>query len=387
MQFDKEINRQDTHSMKYDNRKNVFGTEDVIPLWVADMDFQAPQEVNDMIKSRAEHGVYGYTIMTEDIKESVVNWLSNRHDWKVNESQLTFSPGVITSLHIAIQQFTSEGDKILIQTPVYTPFFNLINNGNRQLVESELIEQNGKYVMDFADLESKFKDGVKAMIFCSPHNPVGRVWTKEELEKLAQLCVKYDVLLLSDEIHADIVFKDYKHIPIATISDEIAEQTITFMSATKTFNLAGLQSSYIVTMNRKFRLKLQSELNLLGFSMLNTFGTLAIKEAYNHGEKWLNEFLNTIENNKNYVKDRLENETYNRLKVIDSEGTYLVWVDCSKLGLSDEALKKFMIKKAKVGLNAGISYGEAGSQFMRINIACPQSTLEKAVNQIIAAIK
>lgn len=384
-QFQTVHNREQTRSMKWDNRKAIFNSEEVLPMWVADMDFKAPEAVNNALKERAEHGIYGYTVITEDIRNNVTNWISLKHGWDVETNWLSFSPGVITSLHIAIQTFTNEGDNILIQTPVYTPFFNLIKNGNRQVVENALKYDGKTYTIDFDDLEEKLKT-VKAFILCSPHNPVGRVWTKEELTKIAALCEQHDVLVFSDEIHADLVFDGYKHIPFASISEEARERTITCMSPTKTFNLAGLQASYIVTKNNQMRAKINAELGLLGFNMLNTMGVIALDAAYANGKPWLDQLMKVIEANKLYATTRIENETNGKLKVIASEATYLLWIDCHELGFTDKELQAFMIEQAKVGLNAGSSYGTEGENFMRINIACPKATLQEGLDRIIHAV-
>lgn len=385
--FDEIYNRVGTSSMKWDRRDKVFGTDDVLPLWVADMDFKAPEEVNEALRERTEHGIYGYTFFSDDTFSKVKDWVDHKHHWEIETDWLAFSPGVITSLHIAIQAFTEPGDKIVIQTPVYTPFFNLVSGGKRTLVENELRYENGTYSMDLDDLENHFKNGANAMIFCSPHNPVGRVWSREELEALAALCAQYDVLVLSDEIHADLVFEPHAHIPIASLTEDMQNRTITFMSATKTFNLAGVQSSYIIAPDKRKRLIIQNELNLLGFSMLNTFGTIAIDAAYTHGGEWLAELMAVLAKNRQYVIDTLEGETNGKLKVIRSEGTYLLWVDCSALRLDAKALQQFMIEKAKVGLNAGASYGKPGESFMRINIACPMATLQEAMERIVKAVR
>jgi len=385
-EFNKVYNRQHTNSLKWDHLQAIFQTDDVLPMWVADMDFKAPEVVNQALKERAEHGIYGYTIINDDVKGNVRQWIKTRHDWEVNNKDFIFSPGVITSIYTAIQSFTEPNDKILLQTPVYTPFFNLIRNNNRQIVENELKYNGSTYEIDFTDLEEKFKQGVKAFMFCSPHNPVGRVWTKEELEKIAALCLQYDVLILADEIHADLIFKDSRHTPIASLSEEISKQTITFMSPTKTFNLAGLQASYMVVEDQKKRLILENEMGNQGFNMLNTMGIIALNTAYKSGLPWLEELLVVIEENKNDAKKRLEEETNGKLKVIDSEGTYLLWIDCSALSLSDKALHQFMIEEAKVGLNAGSSYGKAGEHFMRLNLACPQATLHEGINRIVQAV-
>src|SRR5690625_2113362 len=299
---------------------------------------------------------------------------------------LTFSPSVLTSLHIAIQSFTNDNDKIIIQTPVYTPFFNIIKKGNRQIIRNPLYFNGKKYEIDFEDFEAKLKQGVKAFILCSPHNPVGRVWGKWELLKMAELCLQYNVLIFSDEIHADLVFEGYKHTPIASLSNEIAKQTITYMSPTKTFNLEGLQASFIITSEEQKQRIIEEQLAISGFNMLNMMGIVALDAAYKHGEKWLHELLKTIVKNKQIARQMITDQTDGRLKIIDSEGTYLLWMDCSRLGMNDKELQQFMIHKAKVGLNPGTAYGKEGSQYMRINIACPTSVLKQAIHQIVTAV-
>jgi len=378
--------RKNTRSIKWDMLESVFNHDDVIPMWIADMDFKSPDAINEALIERAKHGIYGYTAIDHDVKQAIMQWLERRHQWKVKEEWLAFSPGVVTSLHVAIQAFTEPQDKLLIQTPVYTPFFNVIEQHERTIVENPLIKENDHYKIDFDDFEEKLKQGVKAFVFCSPHNPVGRVWTKEELEEIGRLCIKYDVLILSDDIHGDLIFPGYKHIPIASISDDIADQTMTFMSPTKTFNIAGLQASYAIINNEERRQAFEDFASKQGFHSLNTMGNIALEAAYKHGDKWLDELMEVLDSHKKYVIDQF-NEHIPEITVIDAEGTYLLWIDFSYLGLDDEKLHKFLIEKANVGLNPGIDYGKAGSQFMRMNIACPRETLEKAVQQIIDAIK
>ncbi|MFA1822514.1 MalY/PatB family protein [Virgibacillus oceani] len=378
-------NRKNTRSVKWDMLEPVFQTSDVLPMWVADMDFKAPEAVNNALIKRADHGIYGYTIIDDDVETAIVNWLERRHGWKIDQKWLTFSPGVVTSLHMAIQAFTEPNDKVLVQTPVYGPFYNVIESHQRELVRNELVYKDTYYTIDFQDFEEKLKTGVKAFILCSPHNPVGRVWKKEELEEMARLCLKYDVLIISDEIHADLVLAGNKHIPIASLSEEIAENTITMMAPSKTFNLAGLQASFIVTENKDKRLRLQEFLGKQGFHMLNTMGNAAIEAAYNHGEEWLDELLTVIDDNKKHVMEMFAKNTP-ELKVINAEGTYLLWIDCNGLNMDNKQLKKFMIEKAKVGLNAGIEYGDEGGQFMRMNLACPKSTVEEGVKRIVDAV-
>ncbi|WP_060679854.1 MalY/PatB family protein [Virgibacillus halodenitrificans] len=384
--FDTIQDRLHTRSVKWDMRKAVFSTDEVLPMWVADMDFKAPQQVLDALVSRTEHGVFGYTAVDQDVKDSIVNWLDKRHNWKINDEWLSFSPGVVTSLHMAIQALTNPGDKVIIQTPVYTPFFNVINSHDRQLVKNPLRYKNNYYTIDFEDLEEKMKQGAKALILCSPHNPVGRVWAREELERIADLCIKHEVICIADEIHGDLTLSDNKHIPFASISEEIADMTITCMAPSKTFNLAGLQASYIVTANKEMREKIDACFSSQGLGMLNTMGNVALETAYLHGEQWLDELLEILERNRNYVVEMFEKHSTG-LKVVQTEGTYLLWIDCSNLNMNPEELKEFMIKKAKVGLNPGASYGVEGNQFMRMNIACPKATLEEGVNRLVKAIE
>ncbi|SEP96573.1 cystathione beta-lyase [Virgibacillus subterraneus] len=383
--FEKVHDRKNTRSVKWDMLKPVFQTEDVLPMWVADMDFQAPQAVNDALKDRADHGIYGYTIIDDDVKDSIINWVTKRHDWEINSDWLSFSPGVVTSLHMAIQAFTEPNDKVLIQTPVYTPFYSVIETHNREVVKNPLQQKDNYYHIDFDDFENKLKQGVKAFVLCSPHNPVGRVWTKEELQEMARLCLKYDVLILSDEIHGDLIYPNERHIPIASLSDEIADQTITCMSPSKTFNLAGLQASYVITTDKEKRDTLNKQLNSQGHHMLNTMGNTAMEASYLHGEEWLDELRTVLKEHQEYVTKQFEENT-DVLKVIRSEGTYLLWIDCSAMKMDSEQLKKFMIENAKVGLNTGTDYGEEGKPFMRMNIACPRETLEEGVKRIIDAV-
>ncbi|WP_100013210.1 PatB family C-S lyase [Lentibacillus sediminis] len=383
--FDTIHDRKNTRSVKWDMLKAVFQSDDVLPMWVADMDFKAPEAVNEALIARAKHGIYGYTVIDDEVKGAVTNWVSRRHDWQIDENWLSFSPGVVTSLHMAVQAFTEPEDKILIQTPVYTPFYSVIEGHGREVVKSPLVREDNYYTIDFVDFEEKLRQGVKAFILCSPHNPVGRVWKKEELEEMARLCLKHDVLILSDEIHADLIYPGERHIPIASLSPEISKQTITCMSPSKTFNLAGLQASYCVTEDKAKRDKLDEMLGKQGHHMLNTMGSTALEAAYLHGEAWLDELKTVLEKNRNYVIEELESRT--NLKVTRTEGTYLLWIDCRGLELDDQALNKFMVEKARVGLNKGLDYGEEGGYFMRMNIACPKALVEDGVERLITAVE
>lgn len=379
-------NRKQTRSVKWDILQTIFQSEDVLPMWVADMDFQTPQPVIDALVERSKHGIFGYTVLDNDVKNSISSWLKRRHNWSIHTDWLSFSPGVVASLHMAIQAFTEPNDKVLIQTPVYTPFYNVIKKHSREVVKNTLVYKDNSYQIDFEDFEEKLKSGVKAFVLCSPHNPVGRVWNEEELKRMADLCLTYNVLMISDEIHGDLTFPGNRHTPLASLSDEISQQTITFMSPSKTFNLAGLQASYIVTSDKQKRKTLTDQLESQGHHMLNTMGNLSMEVAYNHGAKWLDELRNVLYDHKNYVAEMFSQHA-NELKVIHSEGTYLLWIDCSDLQLDDKSLKNFMIEEAKVGLNTGVEYGEEGKQFMRMNIACPKATLEEGVKRIINAVQ
>lgn len=378
-------NRKNTRSVKWDMLQPVFQTDDILPMWVADMDFQAPQEVNDALINRAKHGIWGYTLIDNEVREPIVNWLHKRHDWQIDANWLSFSPGVVTSLHIAIEAFTEPNDKVLIQTPVYTPFYDVIESHQRKIVKNSLVLKDQQYQIDFADFEEKLRDNVKAFILCSPHNPVGRVWTKAELTRMAELCVKYNVLILSDEIHSDLVYQNHRHIPIASLSERISQQTITCMSPSKTFNMAGLQASYTVIENGSKRTKFNKYLQKYSLGQLNTMGNVGLEAAYKYGGKWLDELLQVLEKNRDLVIDMIEQHT-SKLKVVRPEGTYLMWIDCTGLQMDSKSLHRFMIENAKVGLNQGVSYGEEGDQFMRINIACPPSTLKEGIQRIISAV-
>ncbi|WP_226035864.1 MalY/PatB family protein [Aquibacillus saliphilus] len=376
--------RKGTRSVKWDLIKSIYGSEDVLPMWVADMDFQTPQPVIDALVERSKHGIFGYTITDSEINTSIINWLNKKHDWQINKSWLLYSPGVVSTLHMAVQALTEPGDSILIQTPVYPPFYGLVKNHDRKLVTNPLKLINNRYEIDFIDLEKKMQQGVKAFILCNPHNPAGRVWTEQELTKMAELSLKYNVKLFSDEIHSDLVYSNHIHIPIGSLSQEINEQTITCMSPTKTFNLAGLQASFAVIPNESDRNSIKNLFNNQGFHMLNTMGVTALESAYQFGEPWLEDLLSVLEENRDLVTRSFK--TRPEITIVEPEGTYLVWMDCREMRLSNKELKEFMASKARVGLNDGLSFGEEGEGFMRMNIACPKVILEEGINRIITAL-
>ncbi|WP_277673792.1 MalY/PatB family protein [Piscibacillus halophilus] len=384
--FNEVINRENTRSAKFEYREKLFGRSDVLPLWVADMDFASVPELQTALIERAQHNLYGYTTFDDDILSSIKNWLAKRHQYDINTDLLSFSPGVIPSLHALVQVFTEENDSIVIQTPVYPPFFSVVKLHNRKLVENPLINRNGHYEMDFEQLEETFKNGAKAFILCSPHNPVGRVWTKEELQKIADLCVQYNVYLFSDEIHADIVFSGHQHTPIASLNHDIEQLTFTLMAPSKTFNIAGLQASYVISPNEELKKKVDQQLMRQGFASLNTFAFTALETVYNHGENWLDDLIIQLENNKKLIDQKLANSSVD-ITAADTEGTYLIWLDFTKTGLSHEEIKKKLNNEAKVGLNDGKSFGDQGEQYMRINIASPAQVIEEGIDRIIKAFE
>ncbi|WP_058306858.1 MalY/PatB family protein [Gracilibacillus massiliensis] len=382
--FDKQIERRNTRAVKWDLVKSLYGDEDVLPMWVADMDFEAPPAVTQALTERAKHGVFGYTFTDTVLQDTITEWLAYKHNWEVNRASILYSPGVIATLYMAIQTFTEVGDKVLIQTPVYPPFYDIVKNHDRQLEKNQLILDGDTYRIDFEDFENKLKQGVKAFILCNPHNPVGRVWTKDELAKMVALCKQYDVLILSDEIHADLVFSPNKHLPVAKIDPEMADNIITCMSPTKTFNLAGLQVSYAIVSNKQKREALEKTFHKQGMHILNTMGITALEAAYQDGRDWLDGLMEQLKENLNYLTNAFSNR--NEVKVFQPEGTYLVWLDFRALNLSQADLKNFLQKEAKVGLNDGASFGEEGNGFMRMNIACPLESVKEGTKRIIKAL-
>ncbi|KAB7706949.1 putative C-S lyase [Bacillus aerolatus] len=384
--FDRVINRTGTGAVKWDNIKAVFGVEDALPMWVADMDFEAPDAVKEAVKKQAEHGVYGYTAIPDSTREAIQGWMAERHNWNIEPNWLLFSHGVVPSLGTAIEAFTDLGDSVLLQSPVYTPFFDMIERNGRLVVNSELVLRDGQYEIDFEDFEEKLsREEVKLFLLCSPHNPGGRVWTKAELTKVAELCQKHSVLIVSDEIHSDLTAEPHKHTPIAAIREGFQDMVITCIAPSKTFNLAGLQSSAMIVPNGELRAKLQKALAKQGFFTLNMMGIAAMEAAYREGGPWLDEAIEYIRGNVRLVKEFIESELP-ELTVIEPEGSYLVWIDCRKLGLSDEDLMKKLLLKGKLALGQGSKYRAGGEGFMRMNVACPRSVVEDGLTRLKTAL-
>lgn len=383
--FDEIIERKNTDSLKWDYCRERFGRADILPMWVADMDFKSPAPITQAIIRRAEHGIFGYTEVTERLLNAFAGWVKRRHNWLIDNRWIVHSPGVVTSVNTAILAFTQPGDRVLIQTPVYYPFYSSVRDNERELAVNPLRNNDGYYEIDFTDLEKKLADNVKLMIFCSPHNPIGRVWKLDELEEVLRLCRKYDVIVVSDEIHSDLVFRGHKHIPIASLSEEASKSCITLMSPTKTFNIAGLSMSTAVIPDKELRRKFTNTLNKNGANMLNIFGLAAAEAAYAQCEKWLEELLVYLEGNLDMLVEYFSNNVP-QIKVIRPEATYLAWLDCNELPVAGDKLKEFFTNKAGVGLNDGITFGKEGYGFQRINFACPRSLLTEGLDRIRKAV-
>lgn len=383
--FDKIIDRSNNFSAKWSEMDKIFGTNALLPMWVADMDFLTAPCIMDALKDRLEQGIFGYTTRPYSYNESIVNWLDNRFSWKIKQEWLMFSPAVITSISLLIQNLTQKNDKIMIQEPVYSPFHSIVKSNERDLVISPLVKlDDGSYVMDYEDIEAKIKD-VKIFILCNPHNPVGRVWTREELTRLGEICLKHNVLVISDEIHSDIILKNHKHTPFASISKEIEENTITCMAPTKTFNLAGLQSSFLVIPNPSHYEVMDKAFSRLDIKRNNAFSLVATEAAYNYGEDWLDELLKYIEDNIDFAIEYIKTNIP-QLKVKKPEGTYLLWVDFNNLNVDEKDLKNALISKGRVALSDGSSFGIGGDGYYRINLSCPRSMVLECLKRIEFAI-
>ncbi len=382
--FDKHIDRENTNSVKYDIREEYFGKKDVLPLWVADMDFETPEFIREAVIKRAKHPIYGYTLRGDSFYSSIIDWMRKRHDWKVEKDWISFAPGIVPAINMAVLSFTKPGEKILIQPPVYHPFFYAIKDHKREILENNLVYEKGKYTIDYKDFEEKAKEA-KVFILCHPHNPVGRLWNKEELTQLLKICRRHEVMIFSDEIHSDLILGENPHIPLLSLEEE-PTNIISFYAPSKTFNLAGLSTSFLIIPNKKIKIIYEELLNSLHVNMGNIFGAVALEKAYEEGEEWLEQLLDYLKSNLKFLKDFIE-KNIPEIKVINPEATYLVWLDFNQLNICDEDLRKFIIEKAEIGLNDGPGFGKAGSGFQRINIALPQLILEHALKKLEKAIK
>ncbi|MDY2679651.1 MAG: MalY/PatB family protein [Lentihominibacter sp.] len=381
--FDEVIDRKNTDSMKWSASylERHFGSADCVPLWVADMDFRTAQPVIDAVTERAGHGIYGYALPGDEFYEAVIKWQKRRNGWEVKKEWIVFSPGVVPALWHIVRTFCSPGEKVILQSPVYYPFYKVIEDNGCQVINNRLINNGGRYEMNFDELEKQAADGsVRMMILCSPHNPVGRVWTKEELRRVSEICFANDVLLVSDEIHSDLVFRPNVHTPAASLSEELMMNTITCMAPSKTFNLAGVQVSDVIVPDRRLRRRLAGSLKSAGV-MPNVFGLAAQTAAYNEGEEWLEQLLEYLAGNLDFMENFITSELP-EVKFRRPEGTYLAWLDFSGYGFTTEELQNRMKNKAGVALDDGYIFGDGGEPCQRINFACPRSVLIKAMERL-----
>lgn len=381
--FDQIISRDGTNNEKFDKRECLFGRADVIPLWVADMDFAAAPGIIDALRERLEHPILGYTYRSDGFFNALIDWVRRRNGWKIEREWMDFVPGVVPGLVFAMRAFSSPGDGIVIQPPVYHPFAGQIRRNGRVVVNNPVQLRNGRYTIDFEDLDRKLA-GARAFMMCNPHNPTGRVFTPQELTRIGELCVKHDVLILSDEIHSDIVFKPHRHTHIAALDEAFARRTLTFLAPSKTFNIAGLSTAVVITPDDSLRRRLRQEFDKLHADQGNIFGNVALEAAYTRGEAWVEEMTEYIDGNMSYVIDFLR-ERIPGVDVVRAEGTYLMWLDFRRWGISHEELCRFMIHEAGLGLNEGSMFGEEGRGFMRMNVATQRAVVEQAMRQLAAA--
>lgn len=384
--FDEVIDRRNTDAVKTDFNQIVFGSEDVLPLWVADMDFRTPDFVLDAMKARLEHPVLGYSRAPKQFIPVIRQWVHNLHQWDVRNEWLGFVPGIVPALSFAVQCFTVPGDEIIVQSPVYFPFFHVVNRNNRVLVNNPLVEVDGRYEMDFDDLERKITDNTRMLILCNPHNPGGRVWSLETLRRLDEICTKNHLIVISDEIHADMALPGFKHIPYATVSESAAALSVTFMAPSKVFNMPGLISSYFIIPSEILRKEFKDFQEASELNTGNVMAYHATIACYEKGDPWRRQMLEYVQGNIDYVDSFLK-QNVPQVKAMLPDASFLLWLDCKGLGFDDtDALSQFFVHKARLGLNKGTIFGEGGEQHMRLNVACPRSVLEEAMNRLKKAV-
>lgn len=384
--FDEIIDRKNTSSLKFDFGIERKGRDDLLPLWVADMDFKLPDEIIEDIEKRVSHGIFGYTDPKDDYKKALKNWFSERHDIELEDEWNTVVPGIVYAIATTIRALTKPGDAVLIQQPVYYPFMETIKLNNRKVVNNQLIYRNDHYEIDFEDFEKKIiEEGVRLFLLCSPHNPVGRVWTRDELIRMADICLKHNVFIFADEIHSDFIYRGFKHTSVLTLGEKYIKKTVLGTSPSKTFNIAGLQVANIIIPDPDIRSSFKRENEAAGYSQGSVLGMTATISAYTKGKQWLDELLDYLEGNLNFVRDFLK-EKLPEIKLIEPEGTYLIWLDFSKITDSHKELEKLIVDDAKLWLDSGVIFGRETALFERINIACPRQILQKAMEQLYEAV-
>ena len=390
--FDKITNRKGTNCLKYDYAVERGKPADVLPLWVADMDFTVSDEITKSLYAAVDHGIYGYTQPKDAYYNAITNWMEKNHNWKTKREWIVKTPGVVFALGAAVKAFTEPGDAVLIQNPVYYPFTNIIRDNDRKVIDNTLVYEKeavaGKpqYSIDYEDFERKIEqEKIKLFILCNPHNPVGRVWTREELQQLGEICLRHHVIVVSDEIHNDFVYPGFEHTVFANVDPRFEEFAVTCTAPSKTFNLAGLQISNIFIPNEKMREAFQKEIDKTGYDEPNALGAVACEAAYRGGQEWLDQLRAYLLENLNFLRKYLQ-EKIPQIHLVEPEGTYLVWLDCSLLGISGNELDQFIVEKAGLWLDGGAMFGPSGADFQRVNIACPRATLELALDKLKAAV-
>ena len=375
--FDERISRRGTDSYKWDSAEN----ENVLPMWVADMDFRTAPVIIDALRRRVEHGIFGYTRVPDSYYEAVTSWFARRHDWKIDREWIIYTPGVVPAISAVIKALTVPGDKVLAQTPVYNCFFSSIRNNGCEMVSSPLVFAGNTYTIDYEDLERKVADPkVKVMLLSNPHNPTGKVWRREELVRIGEICIRYGVTVVSDEIHCELVFPGHRYTPFASISENFLRHSVTCISPSKAFNIAGLQIANIVCSDAEYRAKIDRAINDKEVCDVNPFGIITTQAAYNEGEEWLNQLIEYLHANYLYMRGFCR-EHLPGFPITVLEGTYLIWMDCRKLGISSDELERRLVAEARLWLNAGTMYGAEGEGFMRWNIACPRTTLTEGLKR------
>ncbi len=383
--FDHGIPRNGTASVKHDGRVAYFGTPDVLPLWVADMDFAAPESVTRALVERAAHPIYGYTFYPDSLYDALIAWLKQRHGWEVQREWVMMAPGVVPSLFAAVMAFAQEGEGVIVQPPVYFPFFSAVTTNQRRLIQNPLQLEQGRYVIDFEHLERCAADGARLLLLCSPHNPVGRVWGREELEELLRLARRYDLTILSDEIHADLVYPGERHTVLATLAND-TDKLITAVAPSKTFNIPGLGLSALIVPDAAQRDALKKVFDSLHSANTNPFSIAAFEAAYRADKAWLDSLLDYLRGNRDFVAEHLARHLP-EIRLIRPEGTYLLWLDCRDLQMGDAQLREFFVRQARVGMNPGTVFGQGGSGFMRLNIASPRHVIADALERIERAVR
>jgi len=383
--FDEPAGREGTDCIKYDRREETFGVKNIIPMWVADMDFKTPDFVVQSLQKRLEHEIYGYSYRPAEYFQSIIDWIKLRHNWTIEKDWICFSPGIVPALNFCTLAFTQTGDEIIVQPPVYFPFFSAAESHGRNLKYNRLTESEGKWCMDFNSLINGINSKTKMIIISNPHNPIGRVWTPEELGSLADICVKHNILMISDEIHCDLVLPGFTHTPLASLSEKIAENTVTLIAPSKTFNLAGLSTSSVIISNPLLRKSFNRVVDNLHVGSGNIFGNTASVAAYSNGHKWLDALLDYIDHNIEFVKDYCR-EMIPEIIPVQPEATYMIWLDCRQFGMTGKELQSFFVNKAGIGMNEGSTFGPGGEGFMRMNVGTTHQTVMKALEQIEKAV-